>query len=52
MHTANSTATYGDDPFNLDAVLVIDTAAANVPRRCSTDDGCTPTCASSCASAS
>jgi FxLD family lantipeptide len=52
MYTANSTGTYGDDPFDLGAVLVIDTTAASAPRRCSTDDGCTPTCASSCASAS
>ena len=52
MHTANSTATYGDDPFNLDAVLVIDTAAANAQRRCAMDDGCTPTCASACTSGS
>ena len=51
MYTANPTRT-DDDPFDLGAVLVIDTAAANAPRRCDTDDGCTPTCASSCASAS
>ena len=51
MHTANSTRTH-DDPFDLGAVLVIDTAAANAPRRCDTSDGCTPTCASSCTSAS
>ena len=35
MHTANPTGTY-DDPFDLGAVLVIDTAAANAPRRCDT----------------
>ena len=35
MHTANSTGTH-DDPFDLGAVLVIDTAAANAPRRCAT----------------
>ena len=52
MHTANPTGTHEDDPFDLGAVLVIDTAAANAPRRCDTDDGCTPTCASSCTSAS
>jgi FxLD family lantipeptide len=52
MHTDNSTGTYGDDPFDLGAVLVIDTAAVSAPQRCNTDDGCTPTCASSCASAS
>ena len=51
MHTADQTRTY-DDPFDLGAVLVIDTAAANGPRRCATDDGCSPTCASACASAS
>jgi FxLD family lantipeptide len=51
MHTANPTGTHGD-PFDLDAVLVIDTAAANGPRRCDTSDGCAPTCASSCTSAS
>ncbi len=52
MHTANSTGIYENDPFDLGAVLVIDTAAANTPRRCDTDDGCSPTCASSCTSAS
>lgn len=52
MHTANSTGTHENDPFNLGAVLVIDTAAADGPRRCDTDDGCTPTCASSCTSGS
>ena len=46
MHAANSTRT-PEDPFDLGAVLVIDTAAANAPRSCDTDDGCTPTCASS-----
>jgi FxLD family lantipeptide len=51
MYTANSTGTH-HDPFDLGAVLVIDTAAANGPRRCDTSDGCTPTCASSCTSAS
>lgn len=51
MHTANSTGTH-DDPFDLGAVLVIDTAAANAARRCDTSDGCTPTWASSCTSAS
>jgi FxLD family lantipeptide len=51
MRTSNPTGTY-DDPFDLGAVLVIDTAAANTPRRCDTDDGCTPTCASSCTSGS
>jgi FxLD family lantipeptide len=51
MHTANAIGTR-DDPFDLGAVLVIDTAAANAPRRCDTDDGCTPTCASSCTSGS
>jgi FxLD family lantipeptide len=52
MHTANWTGTHGYDPFDLGAVLVIDTAAVGAPRRCATDDGCSPTCASSCASAS
>jgi FxLD family lantipeptide len=51
MHTANPIRTH-DDPFDLGAVLVIDTAAANAPVRCNTDDGCTPTCASSCTSGS
>jgi FxLD family lantipeptide len=51
MQMATSIATY-DDPFDLGAVLVIDTAAANAPRRCDTDDGCSPTCASSCTSGS
>jgi FxLD family lantipeptide len=48
MHTANSTGTYESDPFDLGAVLVIDTAAAGTPLRCATDDGCSPTCASAC----
>jgi FxLD family lantipeptide len=52
MHTAKSTRTYEDDPFDLGAMLVIDTAAAHAPRRCDTDDGCSPTCASSCTSGS
>jgi FxLD family lantipeptide len=52
MHAAISTRTYENDPFDLGAVLVIDTAAASTPRRCATDDGCSPTCDSSCASAS
>jgi FxLD family lantipeptide len=51
MHTVNPAGTY-DDPFDLGAVLIIDTAAASAPRRCDTDDGCTPTCASSCTSGS
>jgi FxLD family lantipeptide len=51
MHTSNPTGTH-DDPFDLGAVMVIDTAAANAPRRCDTDDGCTPTCALSCTSGS
>jgi len=51
MHTATPTGTH-HEPFDLGAVLVIDTAAANAPRRCDTSDGCTPTCASSCTSAS
>jgi FxLD family lantipeptide len=51
MHAANPAGTR-NDPFDLGAVLVIDTAAANAPRRCDTSDGCTPTCASSCTSAS
>jgi FxLD family lantipeptide len=52
MYTATPTRIREDDPFDLGAVLVIDTAAANAPRRCDTDDGCTPTCASSCTSGS
>ena len=52
MHTTDSTGTREDDPFNLGAVLVIDTAAADTPRGCHTNDGCTPTCASSCTSSS
>jgi FxLD family lantipeptide len=52
MHTAHWTGGHGYDPFDLGAVLVIDTAASNGPRRCDTSDGCTPTCASSCTSAS
>jgi FxLD family lantipeptide len=52
MPTANSTGTYENDLFDLGAVLVIDAGAASTPRRCATDDGCSPTCASSCASAS
>jgi FxLD family lantipeptide len=45
-----TSATYHDDPFDLGAVLVIDTAPS-APRRCDTNDGCSPTCASSCNSA-
>jgi hypothetical protein len=41
MHTANPTGTH-NDPFDLGAVLVIDTAAANAPRRCETSDGSRP----------
>ena len=52
MHTAYPARTNENEPFDLGAVLVIDTAAANSPRRCDTDDGCSPTCASACASAS
>ena len=52
MHTATPTRIREDDPFDLGAVLVIEPAAANAPRRCATDDGCSPTCASACASAS
>jgi FxLD family lantipeptide len=52
MYTASPTGTYEDDPFDLSAVLVIDTAAASTPRRCDTSDGCTPSCASSCTSGS
>jgi FxLD family lantipeptide len=52
MHTASSTGTYEEDPFDLGAELVIDTAAASEQQRCATDDGCTPTCASSCTSSS
>jgi FxLD family lantipeptide len=51
MHTDSPTGTH-EDPFDLGAVLVIDTAAAGTPRRCDTSDGCSPTCASSCTSAS
>jgi FxLD family lantipeptide len=51
MHADNSAGT-NDDPFDLGAVLVVDTDAASMPRRCNTDDGCTPTCASSCTSGS
>jgi len=50
MNTATSTRSH-DDPFDLGAVLVID-AAPSAPRRCDTSDGCSPTCASSCNSAS
>ena len=52
MSTTDSTGTHEDDPFSLGAVLVIDTAAAGTPRGCQTNDGCTPTCASSCTSSS
>lgn len=49
--TATPTLT-DDDPFDLSAALMIDTAAVGVSRRCDTSDGCTPTCASSCTSQS
>lgn len=39
-----------DDPFDLDAALIVDPVTAGTPRRCATDDGCSPTCASACAS--
>lgn len=51
MYTDSPTGLHEDDPFDLGAVLVIDTAASSAPQRCATDDGCSPTCASACASA-
>lgn len=52
MPTVTAIPAVDADPFDLNAALVIDTAAAGVPRRCDTSDGCTPTCASSCTSQS
>jgi FxLD family lantipeptide len=52
MNPATPASNVEDDPFDLGAELVIDTTAATTPRRCNTDDGCTPTCASSCTSGS
>jgi FxLD family lantipeptide len=49
--TADSTSTDGSfaDVFALDIALVIEPSRA-LPAACSTNDGCAPTCASSCAS--
>ena len=44
-----STGDVPEDPFALDVSLVIDPSRA-LPAACSTNDGCAPTCASSCAS--
>lgn len=48
----NTVITDDIDPFDLGATLIVDPAAADAPRGCDTSDGCTPTCASSCTSAS
>jgi succinate-semialdehyde dehydrogenase/glutarate-semialdehyde dehydrogenase len=39
-------------PWNFPLATPRGRSAANAPRRCDTDDGCTPTCASSCTSGS
>jgi FxLD family lantipeptide len=49
---ATTTPAEPDDVFDLDALLVVDTAAEPASRGCNTDDGCTPTCVSSCTSGS
>jgi len=43
------TATVTDDEFELDVQIVTD-LVPDMNARCSTNDGCAPTCASSCVS--
>ena len=38
------------DPFAIDVQVITDAPANGTAARCSTDDGCAGTCASSCAS--
>ncbi len=38
------------DPFALDVEIIVDRGATGAASRCTTNDGCAPTCASSCAS--
>ncbi|GAB2835511.1 FxLD family lanthipeptide [Streptomyces daliensis] len=40
----------GEDPFVLDVHVISDVRPDLLPTACSTDDGCKPSCASSCAS--
>jgi FxLD family lantipeptide len=40
----------GADPFALDVQVVADLAPNGAATRCTTNDGCAATCASSCAS--
>lgn len=40
----------GDDEFDLDVVVVTDDRPSGVAAPCTTNDGCAPTCASSCIS--
>ena len=39
-----------EDVFALDVQVITDVTADGAATRCSTNDGCAPTCASSCAS--
>ena len=38
------------DPFALDVEVIADLGPNGAASRCTTNDGCAPTCASSCAS--
>jgi FxLD family lantipeptide len=56
MQTAETVVTrtpqdVADDAFALDVVVVTDVRPGGVAAPCNTDDGCAPTCASSCVSA-
>jgi FxLD family lantipeptide len=39
------------DPFELDVTVTTEDGGERMPTACATEDGCAPTCASSCASA-
>lgn len=43
-------ATGADDPFALDVQVITDVPAGHPMAPCTTNDGCAPTCASSCVS--
>jgi FxLD family lantipeptide len=49
MREAKMNEVDAKDPFELDVRLVIDVSAVEAGP-CDTNDGCAPTCASSCAS--
>lgn len=42
--------TEAEDVFALDIHVLSDASVGNAGRACNTDDGCDPTCASSCTS--